>query len=425
MRDPLRTLLAMAIAASSSGPVRAVDLLPDDGGEASLSLDSALKSTTLISRAPDDPVLFPERWSGTQLLRARFALSGTYSDWLAAEAAYEQRARVVSEGAGLAGGGGGLLPPETDAPFRLVTLDGDIAREGDTFRWSHELDRLLGTIHGESWDVTVGRQAIGLGRGVLFGAVDVFAPFSPLELDREWRRGVDAVRGEYRVTDTTSVGLLGAFGESWRDSALLAQARGYVGDVDGEVLVGKRAEDLMAGVASSAAVWDAEIHLEVAVFHSRDPLPVEGLFGDDRLAAKAVVGSSYTFDVGDGLTCLGEYHYSGYGVEDMKEARDRLSDPSYQKRYLRGDTQILGRHAIALQSRYPLSDTVEGSLLLLVSPVDGSGLAVPYLAWDFATNVTIVGSVYLPWGEAPVGGDLRSEYGASPTSLFLQLRLYF
>jgi hypothetical protein len=56
---------------------------------------------------------------------------------------------------------------------------------------------------------SAGRR-FGWRRGVLFTAVDLFAPFSPLEADREWRAGVDAVRTDIKLTERSSIDLVGA-----------------------------------------------------------------------------------------------------------------------------------------------------------------------------------------------------------------------
>ena len=125
------------------------------------------------------------------------------------------------------------------------------------------------------------------------------------------------------------------------------------------------------------------------------------------------------------MTVLAEYHYSGFGVEDIDDAAARLADPDFQKRILRGDTQILGQQALALQGSYPINDTWTASLLVLESPGDGSGVVSPSLSWDYAENATFVFSGFAPWGDDPSGGQIESEYGGSPLSLFVQLSLYY
>ena len=178
----------------------AVELWSDEEGRRG-TLDIAGKATSLASHAPADPFLFPDNFSHTALARLRLGLNVRHSDGMDVQFAYEQRARWLSGGTGF-GAAGSVLPLEVRAPFRLAPLDWEIAAD-DRFAYRREIDRGLVALHREWGDVTVGRKAIGLGRGVLFGAVDVFSPFSPLEVDREWRRGVDALRAEYGLSTTT------------------------------------------------------------------------------------------------------------------------------------------------------------------------------------------------------------------------------
>jgi hypothetical protein len=401
---------------------RAVELWSHEGGsEGSLSLSG--KATSLASHPPADPLLFPDGDTQTTLLRLRFGLGVRHSEWMDSEAAYEQQARWTGTAGGL-GAGSALLPSTVDVPFRLTPIEGEICGDDEAV-YRHEIDRGLVALHPEWGEVTVGRQAIGLGRGMLFGAADLFSPFSPLEVDREWRRGVDAVRAEYRLSPTSSAEVIGVFGESWGESALLGRLRGYLGEVDGSFLIGKFAEDFLVGGVVSTIVGDAEVHAEVAVFDTPEEWPDGTLWIGEDVVTKAVLGTSYVFDVGSGLSALAEYHYSGFGLADVEDALLRLQDPAFQRRFLRGDTQILGRHALAGRLSYAFDDAVSGGLLLLGSPVDGSGVASPSVRIDVADNTTLLGSVFLPWGEAPRFGQFRSEYGATATSLFLQANVYY
>ncbi|MBN2309414.1 MAG: hypothetical protein JXR94_10615 [Candidatus Hydrogenedentes bacterium] len=422
-----RNLAAMCIVAAAAAwapHARAVELWASEQGEQSIDLDTAVKWSSLGAYAPDDPRLYPERATGTALFRLRLGLNVQFDDRITSELAYEHRAQLATASGG-ASASAGILPSLGEAPYRLTQLDWELAGNGDTTAYRHEIDRALVAFHPKWGSVVVGRQAIGLGRGVLFGAVDVFSPFSPAEVDREWRRGIDAVRAEYHLSDTSAVELIGAFGPSWDDSAALARARGYFGNTDAELIIGKRAEDFMVGTSLSRTVKDAEVHLELAVFHTPESQPEGGLFGDDHLVGKAVLGSSYTFDIGNGLTVIGEYHYCGFGVEDIDRVTGRAARPEFQERYLRGDLQILGQHALGLQASYSFGTAWAGYLMILQSPIDGSGLASPALNWDFSNNASLRLSAFFPWGDPPRRGRIRSEYGAVPISLFLQLSAYF
>ena len=386
---------------------------------------TTVKTSLLRSHAPVDPYLFPDRDGMAGFGRLRLDVPFTLGEATAGELAYEHRVTLSASKTIQGLGGSAQFSGGADAPYRIAQLDWQVASDGDHYFYRHELDRAY-VSRDTSWGrISVGRQAIGLGRGVLFNAVDLFSPFSPVEVDREWRRGVDAIRVEYRTSAVSSLELISVFGERWDDSAIIGRVRGYTGDIDAELLFGKRGRDAMLGGVLSSRVGGGEVHLELAAFRTPEKQASAGVFGDRRLVANAVLGGSYTFNVGKGLTVLGEYHYSGFGVSSMDTAFRRLASESFQQRYYRGDKRILGRQALALQVSYPFHETLAGALLVLQSPVDGSGLLSPSVIWNASDTVAIRATTFLPWGDEPLRGRPRSEYGLSPTSFFLQFAFYF
>lgn len=393
--------------------------------EQRFELRTSLKTSLLPSHAPDDPVLFPERDSAASLWRLRLEPELRASPAVLIAAAYEQRLRVASTPQGLAGLG--VLPPEVPAPYRIRQLDWSLAATG-AYSWRQEIDRGFVALALPHVDVTVGRQAIGWGRGVLFGAVDLFAPFTPLEADREWRRGVDAIKVDVKLAERISFEAVGAFGQPFQpalldNSVLAGRLRGYAGKVDLELVGGWRAADVFGGMTSSAALGDAEAHGELAVFGAPEPLPAGGQIGD-RVAIKGVAGGSYRFPLGKGLVTFLEYHYSGFGAPRAEDILPLFANPEFQRRYLQGDTQILGRHAIALLANYEFSPELTVSGVWLQSPVDASGVAAPSATLTVGDRLSILATLYVPYGSPPVGGMLTSEYGAAALSGLIQLRIY-
>ena len=376
---------------------------------------TSVKATGLMSRAPDAPDLFSERTTTQSMVRFRVEPEGRPRRNTTFSAAYEQRLHYASGASGIAAIG--ILPSETSTAFRVQPLVWRVTDSGNG-TWRHEIDRANAQVRARRADLTIGRQAIGWGRGVMFTAVDLFAPFSPLEVDREWRSGVDAVRADVKLTERSSLDLVGAFGDTLDRSAFAARARGYSGVIDVEVVGGRRAGDLFGGVTSSAAVGDAEVHGEAAVF--RVPSSV-----DHDVVWKAVVGGSYRFPIGSGILAYAEYHYSGFGAAHPETIAVLLTTPSFRERCARGDLPILARHASGVTASYEASPEFTYSGQWLHSPGDGSGIVAPALTYTFTDAVSLLGSLYLPYGEAPNGGRLRSEYGAAPLSGLLQLRLYF
>jgi hypothetical protein len=122
---------------------------------------------------------------------------------------------------------------------------------------------------------------------------------------------------------------------------------------------------------------------------------------------------------------VAEYHYSGFGVADIERATDYFEDAAYLERYARGDSQILGRHACALQLSYGFAGLTPFSATWVMSPVDGSGVIIPSVVWIFSDSVTLSANAYLAHGDQPSGSQIRSEYGGTPTGGLVQISFYY
>lgn len=399
---------------SSAPPVFAQEQVPVD-----MTLRTSLKASLLLSRAPDDPVLFAERTSATSFWRWRVEPLVRVGR-VEVETAYEQRLRLFSTRT--ATFGAGVLPPEAPSAYRVRALDWQLAASPGS-SWRHEIDRLNLQLRAGRINWTIGRQAVGWGRGLMFGAVDLFSPFTPLEADREWRRGVDAVRADVKLADRVALESVGVIGRTIDSSAFAARLHGDLSALDVELVGGRRARDVFGGVSTSAALREAEVHGEVAVFHTPARAGDADIFGD-VVKIKMLAGGSYRFGVGNGLLVHLEYHYSGFGASKAAEIVTLVASREFRERYLRGDTQILARHALGALASYDVSPALVLAGQWLHSPIDGSGLAAPSAALTLSDSLSVTLSVYVPYGRPPRGPVLESVYGATPLSGFLQLRIY-
>jgi hypothetical protein len=408
-------LMALSVAAQTPQPGAA------DVQSGPVSVRWSLKGGALFSGQPDVPALFAEGASATAFGRARVEPTIRLGDDASFEMAYEQRARISSSAqTGLVTG---ALPPVTPAPYRLAQLDWQIAAGAQGF-WRQEIDRAALRWRASALTVTAGRQAVGWGRGVVFSAVDLFAPFSPLEADREWRRGVDALSASTRLGARASLDGVAAFGRHLAsDSAVAVRVRGYAGDVDVEAVGGRRGRDVFGGLASSAAVGAAEVHGELAVFGT-PAVAGSTSFADPRTIVKAVAGGSARAPVGSGLLVYVEYHYSGFGARSAAEIPQLLADPAFATRYLRGDTQILTRHAVAVLASYEQSPLTSFSATWIQQPVDHSGVVSPAITLTFGDRLSLVVTGYVSYGRGASDLTPESEYGATPASLYVEARYY-
>lgn len=375
-----------------------------------ITLRTTIKSSLLAADNPAGD-------SGVSLWRLRLEPTARLGNDIIVQGAYEQRLRLDSNATMP---GSGILPTTAGAPYRVRQLDWPLTQQGGLI-WRHEVDRafLAWTLPRET-TLTVGRQAVGWGRGVVFGAVDLFSPFTALEADREWRRGVDAIRLEVPLSNRASVDGVAAVGRNTSESIVAGRLRGYAGNTDLEVVGGRRARDLFGGVTTSRAVRGLEVHGEAVLFR----VPDEDAPDERRTIAKVVAGGSYRFPAGSGVLTFVEYCYSGFGVSKPQDIRARLAVPAFAARVARGDVQTLGRHALAttLSSEPSAEWAVSG--LWLHSLTDGSGVVAPSVTYSVGDATSVVTSVYRPYGAGPSGTTLRSEFGAQGLTVFIQLRIY-
>lgn len=411
------TIILMLTISSSS---LARDLWVSDEDNSSLKFNSALVGMGLAS-APSGDSLPGQRGITESLFgQVRFEAVYRMNKEIQWDVAYENRATWNS---GASFGISSALPPNTPGPYRIRQIGGVLCQSVHFVDY-HELDRASFAYQPKDINLTIGRQAVGWGRGTLFSAVDIFAPFTPLEINREWRRGVDAVRADLKLTDKTSVDLVSAWGPSWDKSALGIRLRGYVGFIDAELLLAKRATDVMYGVTSSAAIGDMEVHGEFAVFQTPGDVPGSGMFGDHDLVPKAVMGVSNNFNIGTGLKVLLEYHYSGFGVNDTKSLPSLIANPDFQNRIQRGDTQILGRQAVALQATYTFNESWSGTFEILQSLTDSSGILAPSVSWDISDKMRLQGAVYYGYGASSIAGVPQSQFGTIPPTIIVRVSFY-
>ena len=121
--------------------------------------------------------------------------------------------------------------PEGDER-RLMDLTWEI-EDGDRHRSFHRLDRLALKLRRDDWAVTVGREAVSWGAGLVFRPMDLFNPFAPTAVDRDYKAGDDLLLIERLFSDGSDLQVL-AVGR--RDET--GDFTGQAGSLAGKVLIG-------------------------------------------------------------------------------------------------------------------------------------------------------------------------------------------
>ncbi|MDX1675918.1 MAG: hypothetical protein R3314_14080, partial [Longimicrobiales bacterium] len=263
-------------------------------------------------------------------------------------------------------------------------------------------------------DITVGRQAITWGVSGIFPVADVWAQFSPFELDTEEKPGVDAVRVLAYPTPELELDLVVADRGSAEDLSVGVRGTLALADADVWLGAGKLWRDALAMGGITLLLDAAKLRAEAVLPWSLDR--------DALLEPRVTVGLDW---IRGTLLVTGEYHYNGIGASATSYL-DVLRDP----RVARGETYYIGRHYLGgLVSWSPdRENRLTLALNTLANLEDPSFAFTPVARYDLgqATRFAIGGLVSL--GEHPSfdpAVSFPSEFGAYGTLGYTQISIYF
>jgi hypothetical protein len=282
-----------------------------------------------------------------------------------------------------------------------------------------EADRLNVRWEPGAVRLVLGRQAITWGVNVFWPILDRFAPFAPERIDREYKPGVDAVRGTVALGRLSQIDVVGAvLGSSIdRDGSVGALARVNVGPADLGIMAGQFHDDQVAGGFVTANVLGTGLRGEFAFTSSGD-------------RADAALGRERFWQVGFGVdrqltptvSVTAEAAWNAFGTRDPTEY------PAIARtdRVRRGEMTALGRSYVGGSLTWQAHPLVALAATALVNVGDGSVLLLPHGEWSLSDAVTILFGGIAGIGPG-LGSDGRpgSEYGAVPATVYGAVKVYF
>ena len=319
-----------------------------------------------------------------------------------------------------------LVSPSLSGPSQLATdITGTYLPLDHTFTDSTRvdltgsLDRLNLQFDFESIRVVAGRQAVTWGVTYFWPALDLFAPFSPRRVDRDYKPGIDAIRATIPWGNYSELEVIGGvLGSSLkRDGTLGALARIYLGPLDVGLMGGKFHRDTVAGGFFTADVSGTGVRGEVNWTQSGD---ADDLVLDRRIFWRASAGVDRQLAPTVYLTL--EFSFNGYGAS---EASGYLALAGAD-RIVRGEVNALGRWYSGVSAAWQLHPLGTLSNSLLVNWQDPSALWIPTLSWSTGNNsVLLVGAQMSLGKELAPEGVPRTEYGSAPSTIFAAFQQYF
>jgi len=280
------------------------------------------------------------------------------------------------------------------------------------------LDRLNVQIHTDAFQLVIGRQAITWGVNYFWPALDLFAPFAPGRIDRDYKPGVDAARLIVPVRAYSELQIIGGvLGPSTeRDLALGALLRWNVRTVDFGFMGGSFHEDKVAGAFISANLAGTGWRGELSWTQSGDPrdwLINRGVFWRGSIGIDR--------QLTPGVTLIFETAWNQYGASDP---RDYLLFVN-SDRLRRGEINALGRYHSGISVNWRFHPLSTFGSTTLVGWDDQSVLWIPSFVWSTGNNSELLFGGQLGFGQEPgVTGLPQSEYGSTPITVFAAFKFY-
>jgi len=369
---------------------------------------------------PQVSALLPERSDGMTQALARLTAAGRPRSWLSYEAHVVQAVQISTATAGSLGPMQPIAPGDRD---RIVAGEWHWG-QGRYVDARLQVDRLSTKLALPKTYVTLGRQAITFGKTYFWNPLDVFRPFGPVQFDRDYKPGVDALRIDRSLGESTGCTLVGVLGDarglSWFSSAVLGRAYGSWRDWDFTLQGGKIHGGYHFGGGGQGEVGPLEVRAEVAFFQPRHDGPAYELQVPAGLSA--VVGAGYSSDK---LQVQAEYLYNGAGQMPIAQAWPLVRE---------GVLPHASRQVVGAVLSYKVTPLLKPSFGMLVSLSDASLLMLPGLVYSVADEVELLAGAMLAVGKHPTleldaqgapAVRFRSEFGTYPHVFYVEIKLYF
>ena len=291
-------------------------------------------------------------------------------------------------------------PPNDD--LRVMNLTG-VLDEDDDYILYHRLDRFSLTVQPEWGTIRIGRQVLTWGNGLLFNPMDLFNPFAPTDVERDYKVGDDMVTTQFRVDRIGDFQLLyvprrdpASHDVAWDESSLAGKWHFATGTTEFDVMGARHYQDYVVGLGSTGFLGDAAWRMDATW-----TFPNEESTDSGFLSLVANMDYSWVW-LGKNLYGLIEFYFNGLGNDDYSEA---LADPDIIERLERGEIYTLGRAYLAGQVQMELHPLFNAYLGVISNLADPSGIFQPRAIWDIDQDVqmTFGGNIYY--------GGTGTEYG--------------
>jgi len=317
-----------------------------------------------------------------------------------------------------------FLGSSIDDDRRLMDLTHTI-KEEDSWLLLQRLDRLYLALNPQWGSVRVGRQAVTWGNGFVFNPMDLFNPFPPTAIDRDYKVGDDMINAQISLSRIGNAQLLYVSRRNPDNNRVESDQASVAGKLhfaaattEFDLMGAKHYDDHVVGIGNTGYLGDTAWRLDGTWTFLDD--------GDDYLSLVANMDYFWVWFKKNVYGFI-EYYFNGLGKDDYPDA---LLDPDITERLTRGELFVLGQNYLNIHLQIELHPLFQIFFTAINNVEDPSGILQPYATWDIAQNLQLTGGLSVSYGakDTEFGGftlpgtDIRSK---SPDNAYLWLTYYF
>ncbi len=272
---------------------------------------------------------------------------------------------------------------------RLMDLTFEL-NDGQRHRSLHRLDRLNAQWRSDRWAITLGRQAISWGSGIVFQPLDPFNPFAPTAVDRDYKAGDDLILIERLFESGHDVQLLRVFRRdeadrvSNRAASTAAKWHGYAGPLEFEVIAAQHYDRDFFGVSGRVPLGPAVLRGDIAVREG-----VAAIAQGSNWGALGIINIDVAFPwQGRTVYAFAEYFHNDFGLSELPSPLTGLP-ADLQEGLARGEFFNLMRDYLAVGGSLEWHPLLTQQLTLITNLHDASSLVQMQFAWDVAQNQNV------------------------------------
>ena len=308
------------------------------------------------------------------------------------------------------------LPPELQVLFRHLPTDRTrlfdlthVFNDAGKTATLQRLDRLSVGFSTEHVVMKFGRQAISWGNGLMFNAMDIFNPFDPAAVDKEFKTGDDMIYGQVLQNNGNDLQGVMVFrrnpitGDVESDQGSLAFKYHHMASTfEIDALAAQHYGDTLIGAGLNLSVGGSVVRGDLVLTDT-----------DDGIVTSLVGSWSQSWIWGGkNVSGVAEYFYNGFGQSNGCYSPICLAEnPELYKRIARGELFNLGQHYLALSAMIEVTPLFLLTPNLFINLQDPSALVQVVFSNDLLQNLQLWSAI-----SVPVGAD-GTEFGGAASGI--------